>query len=105
MRKPGVVFGMKWKRNSTQAKNKKNIYIFITNIVLILNYWILFFGPDITVSIFEHIDLKLSEVLHIVRIANIAKPLRILYQISKFFLNLAHTTLSVTTPSASNTQI
>ena len=31
--------------------------------------------------------LETSEALHIVRIANITKPFRILYQISKLFLN------------------
>ena len=52
----------------------------------IFYYQIQIFGPFLQAflktSILEH-----SEALHIVRIANITKPLWILYQISKLFLN------------------
>ena len=46
---------------------------------------------------YGHLYLLASEALHIVRIANITKPLRILYQISKVFLNLAQAALSAMT--------
>ena len=46
-----------------------------------------FFPKDDRATVYLY--LLASEALHIVRIANIAKPLRILYQISKLFLNLA----------------
>ena len=41
--------------------------------------------------------LKASEALHICHIGNIAKPLWILYQLSKFFLNFGYGRKSVTT--------
>ena len=76
----------------TQAKNKK-IQIFKTDIVLIcyyvfnFNFW--------SICTFQQAFLKTStlepsEALHNVCISNITKPLRILYQISKLFLNFGY---------------
>ena len=46
---------------------------------------------------YVHLYRLASEALHIGRIGNITKPLRILYQLSKFFLNFGQGRKSVTT--------
>ena len=73
----------------TQAKNEKFKFS-ETDIVLIFYYWTLIFVHIFQQAFFKTSILEPSEALHIVRIANITKPLWILYQISKLFLNFGY---------------
>ena len=62
-------------------------------------YQISIFGLDISVSIFENLNLESSDALHIGSIANISKPLGFFFRLASFSLILGRQYyISVMTP-------